>query len=84
MPAEQLGRQTYFSPTSSDQDWLKLPSVKMGPGDSARSHSAHEYISISEIEEGINIYINLLDLMCHMMVSEAQLKSLSFEHQLEH
>lgn len=82
--AEQLGRQTYVSPTSSDQGWLKLPSVKMGPGNSARSHSADEYIYLSEIEEGINIYISLLNLMCRMMVSDAQLKSLSFEHQLEH
>ncbi|KLT64486.1 M20/M25/M40 family metallo-hydrolase [Pedobacter sp. BMA] len=55
-----LGRTTYFSPTSSDQGWLDMPSVKMGPGNSARSHTANEYIGIDEIEEGINIYINML------------------------
>lgn len=56
-----LGRQTYFSPTSSDQGWLDMPSVKMGPGNSARSHTADEFIGIEEIEEGIDIYISLLE-----------------------
>lgn len=56
-----LGRKTYLSPTSSDQGWLDMPSVKMGPGNSARSHTADEYIGIDEIEEGINIYIGLLE-----------------------
>lgn len=56
-----LGRKTYLSPTSSDQGWLDMPSVKMGPGDSARSHTADEFILIDEIEEGISIYIKLLE-----------------------
>ncbi|MFC3560387.1 M20/M25/M40 family metallo-hydrolase [Pedobacter jamesrossensis] len=56
-----LGRKTYLSPTSSDQGWLDMPSVKMGPGDSARSHTADEFILIDEIEEGITIYIRLLE-----------------------
>ncbi|GGI24985.1 M20/M25/M40 family metallo-hydrolase [Pedobacter mendelii] len=56
-----MGRKTYLSPTSSDQGWLNMPSVKMGPGNSARSHTADEYIGIDEIEEGINIYIGLLE-----------------------
>lgn len=56
-----VGRKTYFSPTSSDQGWLDMPSVKMGPGNSARSHTADEYIGIDEIEDGINIYIDLLE-----------------------
>ncbi|KRT18011.1 acetylornithine deacetylase [Pedobacter ginsenosidimutans] len=58
-----LGRKTYLSPTSSDQGWLDMPSVKMGPGNSARSHTADEFIGIEEIEEGIDIYISLLETL---------------------
>jgi acetylornithine deacetylase len=56
-----IGRKTYFSPTSSDQGWLDMPSIKMGPGDSARSHTADEYIYLSEISDGITIYTDLLE-----------------------
>lgn len=56
-----LGRKTYFSPTSSDQGWLDMPSVKMGPGNSARSHTADEFIYLAEIKDGIAIYIDLLE-----------------------
>jgi len=55
-----LGAKTYGSPTMSDQALLPLPSVKVGPGNSARSHSADEYIFLEEIEKGITFYINLL------------------------
>jgi len=55
-----LGRETYGSPTTSDQALLDIPSLKMGPGDSARSHMADEYIYLNEIEEGIDLYIKLL------------------------
>lgn len=55
-----LGRETYGSPTTSDQALLDIPSLKMGPGDSARSHMADEYIYVNEIEEGIDFYIKLL------------------------
>lgn len=55
-----LGRETYGSPTLSDQAVLTCPSLKMGPGDSTRSHSADEFIYISEIEEGVELYIQLL------------------------
>ena len=55
-----LGRETYGSPTLSDQALMPFPSLKMGPGDSARSHTADEYIFLSEIEEGIKTYIELL------------------------
>ncbi len=55
-----LGRSTYGSPTLSDQAVLSCPSLKLGPGDSTRSHSADEFIYISEIEEGIELYIRLL------------------------
>jgi acetylornithine deacetylase len=56
-----IGLTTYTSPTSSDQGWLRMPSVKIGPGDSARSHIADEYIYLAEISEGIAIYIKLLE-----------------------
>lgn len=56
-----LGRQTYGSPTLSDQSVLSCPSLKLGPGDSLRSHTADEFIYISEIEEGIELYIKLLE-----------------------
>jgi len=55
-----LGRETYGSPTTSDQALLDIPSLKMGPGDSARSHMADEFIYLNEIEEGIDLYIKLL------------------------
>ncbi|MDA9843572.1 M20/M25/M40 family metallo-hydrolase [Flavobacteriaceae bacterium] len=55
-----LGKQTYGSPTLSDQAGLDCPSLKLGPGDSTRSHSADEFIYLKEIEEGISFYINLL------------------------
>ncbi len=55
-----LGRETYGSPTTSDQALLDIPSLKMGPGDSARSHMANEFIYLNEIEEGIDLYIKLL------------------------
>ena len=54
-----LGRKTYGSPTISDQALLTCPSLKLGPGKSARSHSANEFIEIEEIEEGIKLYINI-------------------------
>ena len=56
-----LGRETYGSPTLSDQAVLTCPSLKLGPGDSTRSHSADEFIYLYEIEEGIKIYIELLN-----------------------
>ncbi|GAB7256733.1 M20 family metallo-hydrolase [Polaribacter sp. OB-PA-B3] len=56
-----MGRETYGSPTLSDQSVLSCQSLKLGPGDSTRSHSANEFIYVSEIEEGIQIYIELLN-----------------------
>ena len=58
-----LGCKTYSSPTTSDQAWLSIPSVKMGPGNSARSHSSDEFIFLEEIKQGINLYIKLLDAL---------------------
>ena len=55
------GIRIYGSPTTSDQAVISFPSVKMGPGDSARSHTANEYIFKNEIFEGIKLYIDLLE-----------------------
>ena len=57
----ELGRETYGSPTLSDQSVLTCPSLKLGPGDSTRSHTADEFIYLAEIEEGVAIYIELLE-----------------------
>jgi acetylornithine deacetylase len=56
-----LGMKTYGSPTLSDQAMLKCSSLKLGPGDSTRSHSADEFIYVNEVEEGIEKYIALLE-----------------------
>ncbi len=56
-----LGRTTYGSPTTSDQSLLDIPSLKVGPGDSARSHTADEFIYVDEIREGITLYIKMLE-----------------------
>lgn len=55
-----LDRSYYGSPTTSDKALMPFPSLKMGPGDSARSHTADEYIYIDEIKHGIELYIQLL------------------------
>ena len=57
----EMGRKPFGSPTLSDQALMPFPSVKMGPGDSRRSHTADEYICISEIHEAIEMYIRALD-----------------------
>ena len=59
--AEKLRRECYGSPTLSDKALMPFPSVKIGPGESSRSHTAYEYIELQEIEEAIEIYFYLLD-----------------------
>ena len=54
------GRNTYGSPTLSDQSALTCESLKLGPGDSLRSHTANEFIYVNEIEEAIPLYISIL------------------------
>jgi acetylornithine deacetylase len=55
-----LGHGYYGSPTTSDKALMPFPALKMGPGDSARSHTADEYIYLDEIKHGIETYINLV------------------------
>ncbi len=61
LSGQKLGRTMYGSPTTSDKALMSCPSLKMGPGDSARSHSADEFIYANEIEQGIDLYIKLLE-----------------------
>lgn len=59
---QAIGRKTFISPTTSDRAIMQgLPALKMGVGESSRSHTADEYVLISEIEEGIALYDKLLD-----------------------
>ncbi|MDR0693687.1 MAG: M20/M25/M40 family metallo-hydrolase [Prevotellaceae bacterium] len=57
---ERLSIPTYISPTTSDWMRLDVPAIKMGPGNSARSHTADEFVYLCEIEEGIDGYINFI------------------------
>jgi acetylornithine deacetylase len=55
-----MGLQPFGSPTLSDQALMSFPSFKLGPGQSSRSHSADEYICLSEITDAIEKYMALL------------------------
>jgi acetylornithine deacetylase len=59
--ALMLGKEPFGSPTLSDQALMPFPSVKMGPGDSSRSHTADEYVCLPEIRDAIETYTRLLD-----------------------
>ena len=56
-----LGRTYYGSPTTSDKALMPFQALKMGPGDSARSHTADEFIYVDEVKEGIELYVKLLE-----------------------
>lgn len=58
-----LGKECYGSPTTSDKALMPFPTLKAGPGDSARSHTADEFIYLDEIRQGISFYIDLLKPM---------------------
>lgn len=67
-----IGRICYGSPTTSDKALMPFPALKMGPGDSARSHTADEFIFLEEIDEGIQLYISLLEAFGkHIQTSSA-------------
>ena len=55
-----LGLKPFGSPTLSDQALMPFPSFKLGPGESARSHSADEFICISEIEQALETYLKII------------------------
>jgi len=56
----KLGMKPFGSPTLSDQALMPFPSFKLGPGESSRSHSANEYIRISEIERALDTYLKII------------------------
>ena len=59
--AVAAGAATFVSPTTSDMSLLHdIPSIKIGPGQSARSHSADDFVLLSEIEAGINVYSQII------------------------
>ena len=60
LAVEKLSIESYVSPTTSDWMRLQVPAIKMGPGDSARSHRPDEYVTVSEIRNGIEGYINFI------------------------
>ena len=59
----EMGMVPYGSPTLSDQALMSFPSLKLGPGESARSHSADEYICLSELERAMDVYLELLQAL---------------------
>lgn len=59
--AVEIGRKPYGSPTLSNQALLSIPTLKMGPGESSRSHTANEFVCISEIREGMELFCKMLD-----------------------
>lgn len=61
MRCKDLGLTTYASPTTSNQAVIPYTSLKIGPGDSARSHTANEYIGLEEIEQGKAVFVELLN-----------------------
>ena len=62
--AKATGRETFSSPTTSDWMRIGVDAIKMGPGDSRRSHKADEYLKVSELEEAIEVYIKYINAFC--------------------
>jgi acetylornithine deacetylase len=60
-----IGKTYYGSPTISDKSLMPFPALKIGPGDSARSHTADEFIFVQEVREGISEYIQLLNQLVY-------------------
>ena len=58
---KKLSVETYVSPTTSDWMRLNCPAIKMGPGESERSHQSDEFVFIKELEQGIEGYINFIN-----------------------
>ena len=59
--ARAAGRTAFVSPTTSDRTLMPFPALKMGPGESSRSHAADEYIRLAEIEDGIAVYMDYIE-----------------------
>jgi acetylornithine deacetylase len=74
---QQLGLETFGSATLSDQVHFNCPSIKIGCGDSRRSHQADEYIELNEMVQGIDAYINLLEALTQQCIPKFSLKSIT-------
>ena len=61
-----LNIETYVSPTTSDWMRIDCPAIKMGPGESERSHQSDEYVFISELQQGIDGYINFINQLAKL------------------
>ncbi len=59
--AVKAGASTFISPTTSDRTLMPFPALKIGVGDSSRSHTADEYVLLSELEAGIEIYTQIIE-----------------------
>jgi acetylornithine deacetylase len=70
--AEKLGLPTFASATLSDQSVMPFPSVKIGPGFSERSHTANEFLKLSELQQGINTYIQLIEQLGVILAESAE------------
>ncbi len=68
----ELGCTYYGSPTTSDKALMPFPALKIGPGDSARSHMADEFIYLSEIRDGIEKYARLVNTYGNLIVQQQQ------------
>ena len=64
--AAAIGRSTFVSPTTSDRTLMPFPSLKMGPGESARSHAADEYVLRSEIDSAITLYEQYIEQLANL------------------
>lgn len=64
--ARAVGRRTFVSPTTSDRTLMPFPSLKMGPGESARSHAADEYVLVEEIDEALAIYEQYIEQLAKL------------------
>ena len=64
--AQAMGIPTFTSPTTSDQSQMPFPSIKMGPGDSARSHMADEWVGEQEVLDGIDRYIAFIKALANL------------------
>lgn len=65
--ARAVGRRTFVSPTTSDRTLMPFPSLKMGPGESARSHAADEYVLRSEIDAAIGLYEQYIEQLAKIL-----------------
>lgn len=75
-----MGMNPFGSPTLSDQALMPFPSLKLGPGESSRSHSADEFICISEIRKAIETYVSLLDGLTIKKAQLSEVKDLNKKH----